>query len=126
MPPLKRTLSSQSIRRTEAVASDNSKSTLLLASPSDKVSSPVSKILEKGQRGVFEQRTKGASGGFIGISGGGGGGGGGSVGGTKRPANDDLRRKVLLQSAKKAKLESDSPRRSPRLFSRSGDGTAAE
>jgi hypothetical protein len=37
-----------------------------------------------------------------------------------------LRRKVLLQSAKKAKLESDSPRRSPRLFSRSGDGTAAE
>jgi hypothetical protein len=124
MPPLKRTLSSQSIRRTEAVASDNSKSTLLLASPSDKVSSPVSKILEKGQRGVFEQRTKGASGGFIGISG--GGGGGGSVGGTKRPANDDLRRKVLLQSAKKAKLESDSPRRSPRLFSRSGDGTAAE
>ena len=126
MPPLKRTLSSQSIRRTEAVASDNSKSTLLLASPSDKVSSPVSKILEKGQRGVFEQRTRGASeGGFIGISGG-GGGGGGSVGGTKRPANDDLRRKVLLQSAKKAKLESDSPRRSPRLFSRSGDGTAAE
>lgn len=112
MPPLKRTLSSQSIRRTEAISSD--KSTLLLASPSDKVSSPVSKLLEKGKKGVFEQRkNRGVEGVVIG-----GGGEGGGGGGTKRPANDDLRRKVLLQSAKKAKIiDSDlSPRRqSPRL-----------
>lgn len=110
MPPLKRTLSSQSIRRTEAISSD--KSTLLLASPSDKVSSPVSKLLEKGKKGVFEQRkNRGVEGVVI------GGGGGEGGGGTKRPANDDLRRKVLLQSAKKAKIiDSESPRRqSPRL-----------
>ena len=111
MPPLKRTLSSQSIRRTEAISSD--KSSLLLASPSDKVSSPVSKLLEKGKKGVFEQRkNRGVEGVVI------GGGEGGGGGGTKRPANDDLRRKVLLQSAKKAKIiDSDlSPRRqSPRL-----------
>ena len=109
MPPLKRTLSSQSIRRTEAISSD--KSTLLLASPSDKVSSPVSKLLEKGKKGVFEQRkNRGVEGVVI-------GGGEGGGGGTKRPANDDLRRKVLLQSAKKAKIiDSESPRRqSPRL-----------
>ena len=112
MPPLKRTLSSQSIRRTEAISSD--KSTLLLASPSDKVSSPVSKLLEKGKKGVFEQRKNRGGEGVV-IGGGGGGEGGG--GGTKRPANDDLRRKVLLQSAKKAKIiDSESPRRqSPRL-----------
>jgi len=68
--------------------------------------------LEKGKKGVFEQRR-----GVEGVVIGGGGGGEGGGGGTKRPANDDLRRKVLLQSAKKAKVnDSESPRRhSPRL-----------
>jgi hypothetical protein len=123
---LKRTLSAQSIRRAETIASDKSSSSLLLASPSDKVSSPVSKLLEKGRRGVFEKKNE-KVGSIICESSGIDKEGEGI--GIKRPANDDLRRKVLLQSAKKLKRDETTiegtteevvvaTRSSPRLLSK--------
>ena len=123
---LKRTLSAQSIRRAETIASDKSSSSLLLASPSDKVSSPVSKLLEKGRRGVFEKKNE-KVGSIICESSGNDKEGDGI--GIKRPANDDLRRKVLLQSAKKLKRDETTiegtteevvvaTRSSPRLLSK--------
>ena len=107
---LKRTLSAQSIRRAETLASDKSSSSLLLASPSDKVSSPVSKLLEKGRRGVFEKKNE--RGNVLGEVSSGGEKGGEGIG-IKRPANDDLRRKVLLQSAKKVKRDESTIESSP-------------